>query len=225
MPIYKTVSVDPGVIQEKSMKRCFLLLSVILIFDALLPAQSDSRANLYAGYSFLSNDFHIDRAIGEGSYSSNGRGNLNGWNVSGEVRVFRWVGFVADFNGCYGSLPIRPDNPSLFPFSSFPSEIDTHLHTYLFGPRISTNLGRLRPFAEALVGAATQSLKLDFDSVQDTRLATAFGGGVDYHFARRLGWRLEADYLRVKQFKEDQPFRSFPVQQNFRFSAGIIFRF
>jgi hypothetical protein len=207
------------------MKTCFLLLPVILVLAALSPAQSNSRANLYAGYSFLSNDFHIDRSIGEGSYSSDGRGNLNGWNVSGEVKVFRWVGFVADFNGSYGSVPIRPDNPSLFPFSTFPSNINTHLYTYLFGPRISTNLGRLRPFAEVFVGAATQSLKLDFDSVQDTRLATAFGGGVDYYFARRLGWRLEADYVRVKQFKEDQPFRSFPVQQNFRFSTGIIFRF
>lgn len=139
--------------------------------------------------------------------------------------MFHWVGFVADFNGNYGSVPIAPDFSNLFPFSTFPSTTDTHLHTYLFGPRVSAGLGRFRPFAEALVGAATQSLKSDFDSVQDTRLATAFGGGVDYHFARRLGWRLEADYVRVKQFKDDQGFRSSPVQQNFRFSTGIIFRF
>jgi hypothetical protein len=225
MPIYKTLGVDPGVVQEKSMKKCFLLLSIILILAVLLPAQSNSKANLYAGYSFLSNDFHIDRSIGEASYSSNGRGNLSGWNVSGEVKVFRWIGFVADFNGSYGSVPIVPDNPSLFPFSTFPSSINTHLHTYLFGPRISAHLGRLRPFAEVFVGAATQSLKSELDSVQDTRLATAFGGGMDYHFARRLGFRLEADYLRVKQFKDDQGPGSFPAQQNFRFSTGIIFRF
>jgi outer membrane protein with beta-barrel domain len=177
----------------------YSLLLVVISIATLAFAQSDSKVHVYAGYSFLSNDFHITRSIGEASYFSNGRANLNGWNVSGEVKVFHWVGLVADFNGSYGSVPIVG-----IAFSNLPSTIGTHLHTYLFGPRISTDLGRFRPFAEALAGAATQSLKSDFDSVQDTRLATAFGGGVDYYFTRRFGWRLEADYLRVKQFKDDQ---------------------
>lgn len=207
------------------MKTHFLVLPVILILATFSLAQSNSKANLYAGYSFLSNDLHIDRSIGEGSYHSNGRGNLNGWNVSGEVKVFHWVGFVADFNGSYGSVPIAPDFSNLFPFGTFPSTTDTHLQTYLFGPRVSADLGKFRPFAEAFVGAATQSLNSDFDSVRDTRLATAFGGGVDYFFSRRLGWRLQADYVRVKQFKDDQAFGAFPAQQNVRFSTGIVFRF
>jgi hypothetical protein len=89
------------------MGRRLLLPSFIAVLATLALGQSNSRANLYVGYSFLSNDPQVFRAIGEGSYFSTGRANLNGWNVSGELKVFHWVGLVADFNGTYGSIPIR----------------------------------------------------------------------------------------------------------------------
>jgi hypothetical protein len=150
------------------MKRPLLLAFLLgIVASRMVAAQSGPKANLYAGYSFFSNDFHIARSIGESSYFSNGRGNLNGWNLSGEITAFHWVGFVADFSGNYGSVPIQG-----IPFSGLPGTINTHLHTYLFGPRVSVQLGRFRPFAEVLVGAATQSLKSDFDSVDDTELAS-----------------------------------------------------
>lgn len=195
------------------------ILLFALLASTVLMGQVDSKANLYAGYSFFSNDFHISRSIGEAGYFSNGRGSLNGWNISGEMKVFHWIGFVADFSGNYGSVPIQG-----IPFSGLPGTINTHLHTYLFGPRVSAQVGRVRPFAEALVGAASQSLRSDFDSVEDTRLASAFGGGLDFRLVGRIAWRLEADYLRARQFKDQQP-SSIPAQQNFRLSTGIVLRF
>jgi hypothetical protein len=201
------------------MARLFLSAFLIVVVAAFAPAQSDSRASLYAGYSFFSNDFHITRNIGEASYFSNGRGNLHGWNVSAEVKTFRWIGLVADFNGSYGSVPVVGIS-----FSGLPPTINTHIHTYLFGPRFSVQVGRVRPFAEALVGAESQSLESDFDSLQGTGFASALGGGVDLHFTRRFSWRMEADYIPSRQFKDLQP-SSIPVQRNFRFSTGMVFRF
>jgi hypothetical protein len=74
----------------------FLAASVIFLEPAL---SAQTFGNLYVGYSFLSNDVHIQKQIGEsGTPTATGRGNLNGWNISGEVKVFRWIGVVADFD-------------------------------------------------------------------------------------------------------------------------------
>jgi hypothetical protein len=81
------------------------MVTAVTLFVPQLVAQT--VGNLYGGYSFLSNDLHIEKQIGEsGTPSASGRGNLNGWNVSAEVKIFRWIGAVADFDGSYGSVPV-----------------------------------------------------------------------------------------------------------------------
>jgi hypothetical protein len=205
-------------VREEHMQRHFLLSSFLVVIATFAMGQSNSRVNVYAGYSFLSNDPHVFRAIGEGSYFSTGRGNLNGWNASGEVKVFHWVGLVADFNGSYGSIPIR------FIVMPPPTTVNTHVYTYLFGPRVPVQVGRLRPFAEAFVGADSQSLNTDFDSVRQTHFASAFGGGVDISIVGRLAWRLEADYLGSRHLS-NVPLSPEPTQHNFRFSTGVVFHF
>ena len=94
---------------------------------------------------------------------------------------------------------------------------------------------KIRPFAEVLVGAASQNLDLDFvtaglgikDSEHDTHLATAFGGGFDYRVIGPLAWRVEADYVASRLFKGLQPMGGYatPVQHNIRLSTGIVIRF
>jgi hypothetical protein len=188
------------------------------------PLVAQTVGNLYGGYSSLSNDLHIEKSIGEaGAPFANGRDNLNGWNVSAEVRVFRWIGAVADFDGSYGSVPITG-------FSSFifnpPTHSNTSFYSYLFGPRVSVELGKLRPFAEALFGVAYQNVHLDeFEPTTDTHFTTAYGGGLDYRLTTRFAWRVEADYVGSRLFPRLQPFPNpKPVQNNFRFSTGIVFR-
>ena len=85
--------------------RSIFMVAAVTLFVPQLVAQT--VGNLYGGYSFLSNDLHIEKNIGEaGAPSASGRANLNGWNVSAEVKLFRWIGAVADFDGSYGSVPI-----------------------------------------------------------------------------------------------------------------------
>ena len=203
------------------MRRLIFMVAVTLFLPELV---AQTVGNLYGGYSFLSNDLHIEKQIGEaGTPSASGRGNLNGWNVSAEVKVFRWIGAVADFDGSYGSVPVTG-------FSSFifnpPTHVNTSFYSYLFGPRVSVELGKFRPFAEGLFGVASQNVDLDeFESTHDTHFATAFGGGLDYRVTRRFAWRLEADYVGSRLFPRLQPFGSSrPVQNNFRLSTGLVFR-
>ncbi len=201
------------------------IAGTVVLLAGSISAQK--AGNLYLGYSFLSNDAHISRFLGEeAAYSSKGRGSLNGWNFSGEVRVFHWIGAVADFSGTYGSVPINfLYNPIIV--TNPPSSASTSFYTFLFGPRVSVQLGRTTPFAEALVGVASQSLHVSsFDSEHDRHLATAFGGGFDYRIAGPFAWRVEADYIASRLFK-DIPFPvqySTPIQRNIRVSTGLAFR-
>lgn len=200
-------------------RRLLLLLLVFLVASPLIA----QTGNVYVGYSFLSNDLHIDRFLGESAaYTSNGRGNLNGWNASAEIKAIRWIGLVADFSGTYGSDPIN----AFVELGSAPKDASTRVYTYLFGPRVSLQIGRVRPFAEAMVGAETQGVSfLQLDSHNDSNLATAYGGGFDYRIKGPLAWRVEADYISARLFKRDQSSGSAPVQRNVRFSTGLVFRF
>lgn len=198
----------------------FLAASVIFLEPAL---SAQTFGNLYVGYSFLSNDVHVQKQIGEsGTPTATGRGNLNGWNVSGEVKVFRWIGVVADFDGNYGSAPETGLDPLFF---KPPTYLHTTFYSYLFGPRVSVEIGRIRPFAEALVGAASQHVEFtSFESADDKHLATAYGGGIDYRLSKHFGWRLEGDYVGSRLFRGLQSGFTTPVQHNFRFSTGLLFR-
>jgi hypothetical protein len=193
---------------------------LVLLLSASLYAQS--AGNVYIGYSFVSNDLHINRFLGEeAAYSSKGRGNLSGWNISGEVKIFHWIGLVADFSGNYGSDPINYlANPVILP--NPPKSASTGFYTFLFGPRVSVQIGKIRPFAEVFAGVASQHVSVTFDSQHDRNLATAVGGGLDYRFLRVFAWRVQADYVGTRLFK-DTPFPvqySIPVQRNVRLSTG-----
>jgi hypothetical protein len=133
-----------------------LLLCLLGIMATAVMAQADAHGNLYVGYSFLSNDASVS-SDGE-TFISAGRANMNGWNAAAEVKLLRWIGAVADFNGAYGSIPVHC-NSSVCLSQPLPT-LNTHLYTYLFGPRLSVSLGRVRPFAEVLVGLASQNLQL-----------------------------------------------------------------
>lgn len=209
-------------IWETTMTRLWIFVAVMIL--AAGPARAQTRGNLYAVYSFLSNDLHIHEQLGSSAEpTASGRGKLNGWSVSGEIRIFHWIGAVADFNGSYGSVPATGYNP--FYYKSPMQNLDTTFYSYLFGPRVSVEIGRLRPFAEGFVGVASQHVDLTaFDSAQDSHLATAFGGGLDTRVSRRFAWRVQADYVGTRLFHGLQRGLSTPLQANFRISTGLVFR-
>jgi opacity protein-like surface antigen len=107
--------------------------------------------------------------------------------------------------------------------------IDNTTFTYLFGPRINWRTSRLTLYAQTLVGGARFSNAFDPGSPfpiiggSENTFAAAIGGGVDY----RLTDRLAVKPIQVEYFMTQLP-SSFvnvtQVQNNLRYSAGIVFR-
>src|SRR5215470_19462656 len=168
--------------------RIYLTACLIILFCAIANAQG---GNVYFGYTFN----HADVGLLDDN-------SLNGWTGSGEVKVFPFVGLVADFSGQYGS-----DN--FVSTASCPARSgpcfggDISLHTFLFGPRLSVSVSKFRPFAHVLVGLAHAKISSTATD-SDTSFATQVGGGLDYSVFGPLSWRLEGDYLRTQLFGDSQ---------------------
>ncbi len=179
------------------MLRTFFV-SVLLLFSSLaLHAQG---SNLFIGYSYLS----ADSPAGD-------HANLNGWNGSLEGKIFPFVGIVADVSGHYGQQTIFSGCGQA---NCSPFDVSTQQHAVVFGPRVSVSVGKIRPFAHFLVGAAHVSLK---DNGSDTSFAETIGGGVDYKVLPLIALRLQGDFLQTRFFDG--------TQDDFRFSTGLVFHF
>jgi hypothetical protein len=124
---------------------------------------------------------------------------------------------VGDFSGHYGS-------PKEFGYT-IPS-VNITSYTFMGGPKLSARLGAVTPFAHFLIGAARAGTGTRGVSIADTALAAAVGGGVDIRVNNSMAIRAaQVDYLMTR-------FRTYPDyfygnyserQNNFRFSAGIVF--
>jgi hypothetical protein len=158
----------------------FVLVFFVPMFPSLLGGQT--KGDLYLGYSFVSSGPNFGSGGGALSSGSAGRASLNGWEASASVRFFPWLRAVGDVGGGYGTVPVV--------FSSILGSgkvnVNTNLHTYLFGPRASVSIGRLTPFGQALFGLAHQSVSASAFVTnvgeRDSAFAFDLGGGVDFRF-------------------------------------------
>jgi hypothetical protein len=174
----------------------------VLFLGGLCFAQVPS-GNVFVGYSYLSADTN-----------TSGRGNLNGFEVSAEKKIFPFVGLVGDFSGHYGTeLSNQFINPGGGGFLSTQAK----LHSFLVGPRVSVSVHGVRPFAHVLVGGAWLSQSNGLSSVNDAAFATAVGGGVDFKLVKFAGLRVQGDLLHTQLFGN--------TQNNVRISTGLVFHF
>ena len=176
-------------------------IAFILLFASLASAQVPS-GNVFFGYSYYNTNLSsIDRA------------NTNGWNASLEGKFLPWVGVVADFDGHYGSQNFSRFCEAILNCSPALHANFTE-HNYLFGPRVSVSVAKVRPFVEALFGAGHVHVN---GITSDTSFATAFGGGLDYKLFPLLAWRVQGDYVHTHFFDV--------TQNNVRLSTGIVVHF
>jgi opacity protein-like surface antigen len=190
-----------------SMSRIAVVVSAVVVLATAACAQVPS-GNVFVGYSYMSADL-----------VPGNRTNLNGWNASVEGKVLPFIGIVADFSGHYGSAPIAP-NPSctgVVGGSCSGLNASTNIHNFLFGPRVSVSVGKIRPFAQALFGASHVSDSESGFSGSDTSFAYALGGGVDYRLIPLISWRMQADWLQSRFFSN--------TQNDVRISTGVVIHF
>jgi opacity protein-like surface antigen len=183
------------------------ILFTVLALAPLGFAQIPS-GNVFVGYSYVSADL-----------VSSGRTNLNGWNGSVEGKVLPFIGVVADFSGHYGTVPlaVNPKCTAIIGAECSSLNGSASIHSFLFGPRVSVSVGKVRPFAHALIGAAHISESASLLSSSDTSFAYALGGGLDYHLIPLISWRVQGDLLQTLFFSN--------TQNNVRISTGIVVHF
>jgi len=204
------------------MHRICIIAVAVLLAVAAAYAQVPTSGNIYGGFSYVNADL-----------ISGSRSSLNGWNGSLEGKVFPFVGIVADFSGNYGSQTVQVPGPLEPPVGACPVggiiiscppstgttsfNVTLHQHNFLFGPRVSFSVGKVRPFAHALFGLSHLAESGSGASGSANSFAYALGGGIDYRLMRLVGWRVQADMLQTRFFST--------TQSDFRLSTGLVFRF
>jgi hypothetical protein len=173
------------------MRRLWTL--ILLVTTASAASQIPTRGNVFFGYSY-------DRT----SIVSNDATNLNGWEATLEGKLVPWIGLVADVDGHYGSQS----------FSGTSANIAAH--NALFGPRVSVQVKRFRPFAEFLVGVGHIS-RSNGISESDTSFADGVGGGLDYRVFGPVTIRGQLDWINTRFYGQGQ--------DGVRFSTGIAVHF
>ena len=130
--------------------------------------------------------------------------NFNGWNGALTANLTQNVGITADFSGGYKSV----------------SGANTKLYTYTFGPVVSARKDApFVPFAHALFGGFHQSLDVLGVSGSTNGFAMEIGGGVDVRMSDKLAIRAgQFDWVSLHA-------NGGSSNNNFRYSAGIVFHF
>ena len=188
------------------MKKKLLIAFALLLLCTLANAQIPTSGNVFFGYSYLNSNSLVDLSQ---------RSSLNGWEASLEGKIIPWVGIVADFSRHYGSESgVNAVGTCAIMVTCSPLNVNTNIQNYLFGSRVSVSVGKVRPFAEALFGAAHFSAD---QGGSDTSFATALGGGLDYKIIRPVAWRFQGDYVQTRFFGA--------TQNDVRLSTGIVLRF
>ena len=179
----------------------------MLLFAAVSagPLSAQEQAfEAYAGYNYTR--FNVNaNAPGiapSATYNGNGGGGQFEYNVN------RWLGAVADLGGFIATS----SGSGAFAGAGF---------TYLFGPRVNFRRGKVAPFVQALFGGIRTSDGIAQSTGTETNFAMTAGGGVDFKVSKHVSVRpVQAEYFMTKI-----PDGLNNRQNNFRFSAGVVFRF
>ena len=200
------------------------ILSSVLTVSLLVTlasAQIPTKGNIFVGYSYGRVNFSSPPTLPDtGSVVFANPANLNGWNGSLEGKIFRFVGIVADLSGYYGSPRFTANCGLIIGCVPTTGRASANVYHVLFGPRLSVSIGKVTPFAHVLVGVGhvNQHSSSNFTfSNSATSFSEALGGGIDYRLIPLFAWRVQADFLQTRFFTG--------MQNNFRISTGIVFKF
>lgn len=201
-----------------------LLVTLVFVFCGVYAlAQEFGKAEVAIDYSFV----RFNPSI----FNSQSR-NLNGAGGAFVINFHKGIGLKAEFNG-YGSSTASYVIPApiVTPQGTIPAGTFTasgNLFTYLFGPQFKFQVGKVRPFAEALFGGAHSNVYANLATATgvasaapaNNAFAMAFGGGLDIPVSRIVSIRpVQIDWLMTR-FGNSFVTKN---QNNFRYQAGIVF--
>jgi opacity protein-like surface antigen len=186
--------------------------SLVFLVCGFCAAQSSNRVDVFAGYSFLTQDISLSNVFNSSIVS--------GWNASATFPVRSHFGVVADFSGFY---------PSYNTGCGSQCSSTARIHNFLFGPQVSMGAGRLRPFARFLVGDTNMYTYTGGTNSEtftsNNSLAFGLGGGIDYGLSHRLAVRGQVDWLHNGFQTNDDQRTSEEIHNVARISTGVVFHF
>ena len=166
-------------------QRLCLLIAAALLLSVAAGAQGiTDKIEVFGGYSYqhYGTTPHID---------------TNGWELSGEYKVFSWLGGFADLDGHYGTF----------------EGVNTTGHNFLVGPQVSFP-AKVSPFAHVLIG----DTHLSAGTASTSSFASGFGFGIDTSLVPQIAWRVvQFDVIHSHVFGQGE--------SNDRLSTGIVIRF
>jgi hypothetical protein len=189
--------------KETTLAKRMAIVLVLLLMSAAGFAQKFTAGNVFLGYSY-------NRA----STGWSNTGGLNGWELSVERKVAPHFAFLADLGTQYGTLQL-PQARITGGSGTYDSQ--TRVETLMAGPRASFSIGKLRPFAHALVGLGhLHEDALDY-AYGESCVADAIGGGADYRLMPLVSLRAQGDWLQTR-FHGGR-------QEDVRISTGVVVHF
>ena len=199
------------------MKR-LLILGIALVFGRVAFAQDSPKVEITGYYSYFR--FNPENSGTLSSHSLNGGG--------ADVTYFfsKMIGIKAEFGG-YQSNSVTFTNGSTVATAS------ANLFTYNVGPVVKFRKEKFEPFAEALFGGAHSSFYGNLcnafagcgvNNPSNNAFDFVIGGGVDIPLSHSIAFRpVQVDYVLTRF---GNGFTSGNQNQsNFRYQAGIQFRF
>jgi len=214
--------------------RTALIFAVdVMLFGLPAWSQEHPKWEVPIDYSYVHYQA-IDFESRNGNYQFGRNYNLNGGGGGVVYNFTHMIGIKADFQG-YASqtktIIIPPGNPFL-PAGGAAS-VSGNLFTYMFGPVVTINRGKFRPFAEGLVGAAHSNVyknafnALTFTGVSgapsNNAFAAAAGVGFDIAVNQRVSIRpFEMDYLYTN-FTDNLKLTA--NQNSWRYLGGVVLTF
>ena len=179
---------------------------VVFFLLGLASAQNLPPIDVFGGYSFLS--FNMPSSTETTAQHLN----MQGWDASASVGVFRHVAVEANFSGhtlsdCGGTTGLNCKDLA-----------------YTFGPRynVGERTNKLNGFVHGLIGRDNATLPLATVATTDSSVAFAAGGGIDYWFGRHIGVQGgPADFFYTHHLNS----QGVGGQSSYRVAAGVVFRF
>jgi opacity protein-like surface antigen len=184
-------------------------LAVVLLFGAvsagpLWAQEQPSEFEAYGGYYYTR--FNVNANAPGIAPSANYNGNGGGGQL--EYNVNRWLGVVGDLGGFLATS----GGNGAFAGAGF---------TYLFGPRVNFRRGKVTLFTQILFGGVRTTDGIAQSTGTENNFAMTAGGGIDFKVSKHVSVRpVQAEYFQTKI-----PDGLNNRQNNFRFGAGVVFRF
>jgi opacity protein-like surface antigen len=187
-----------------------ILFGTLLIAGVSASAQEAAetpRFEVGANYTYI----HVNPGGSLASYNSNGGSAYVEYNLN------KYFGVVADLGGTRTGV----DNGVALNTTSF---------DYLFGPRFNFRHSRFTPYVQTLFGGERLSNGLNPGAANpqlnasQNNFAAAFGGGLDITLTKHIALKpIQVEYL-MAQIAPPGSHLNY-VQNNLRYSAGVVFRF